>query len=98
VKIIRIPPHSPNMNPHAERFVGSIKSEALDHFVVFGEAHLRHILSQYVRFYNTLRPHQGVGNVPLSGAPSPAASPVTVEGIVCDARLGGLLKSYRRAS
>jgi putative transposase len=98
VEIIRIPPHSPNMNPFAERFVGSIRSEALDHFIVFGEDHLRHIVSDYIRFYNTSRPHQGVGNVPLSGAVPPAVSPVAARDILCESSLGGLLKSYRRAS
>src|SRR5205085_12303926 len=98
MKVVRTPPHSPNMNPFAERFVGSIRREALDHFVVFGEAHLRHIVSEYVHCYNTVRPHQGVGNVPLSGERAPEESPVTVGEIVCESRLGGLLKHYRRAS
>ena len=43
----------------------SIKQECLDHFVVFGENHLRHIVSEYVAYHNEDRPHQGVGNTRL---------------------------------
>ncbi|MFL5339711.1 MAG: integrase core domain-containing protein [Gemmataceae bacterium] len=38
----------------------------------FGEAHLRHVLACYVRYYNERRPHQSLGNRPLSGADPPA--------------------------
>ena len=40
-------PHSPWQNGHAERFIGSIERECLDHLLVFGEAHLRQILKTY---------------------------------------------------
>ena len=76
----------------------SIKSECLDHFIVGGETHLRDLVSQYVAHYNTARPHQGVGNRPLGSAESPEPSPLAARDIVCDARLGGLLRHYRRAS
>jgi putative transposase len=42
---------APNQNAVAERFVQSVKQECLDHFVVFGETHLRHILSEYLIYY-----------------------------------------------
>jgi hypothetical protein len=50
---------APNQNAVAERFVQSVKSECLDHFVVFGTSHLRHILSEYLTYYHCFRPHQG---------------------------------------
>ena len=80
-----------------ERWVESIKHECLDHFVVFGEKHLQHIVSQYVKFHNEERPHQGVGNTRLRliGAKEPPVENAEGE-IVCAARLGGLLKSYSR--
>ena len=87
------------MNAHAERFVLTIKSECLDHFIVFGEAHLRYLISQYMAYYLQERPHQGVGNRPLTAEPPPPHAPVAAaRTVVCDERLGGLLKSYRVAA
>jgi transposase InsO family protein len=48
---------SPWQNGHAERLIGSIRRECLDHIVVFGEAHLRRILAAYTGYYNELRTH-----------------------------------------
>jgi transposase InsO family protein len=50
-------PRSPWQNGHAERLIGSIRRECLDHIVVFGEAHLRRILAAYASYYNGLRTH-----------------------------------------
>ena len=48
---------SPWQNGHAERLIGSIRRECLDHIVVFGEVHLRRILGAYTGYYNELRTH-----------------------------------------
>ena len=50
-------PRSPWQNGHAERLMGSIRRECLDHIVVFGEAHLRRILAAYAVYYKELRTH-----------------------------------------
>ena len=50
-------PRSPWQNGYAERLIGSIRRECLDHVVVFGERHLRHVLSCYMEYYNTARTH-----------------------------------------
>jgi Integrase core domain len=50
-------PRSPWQNGHAERLIGSIQRECLDHIVVFGERHLRHLLRAYVDYYNAARTH-----------------------------------------
>jgi hypothetical protein len=69
----------------------------LDYFVVFGEDHLRHILADFVAHYNGDRPHQGKGNRPLTGPDPPDwCGAVAPENVLCDERLGGLLKHYRR--
>ena len=60
--VTKIGPIAPNLNAYAERWAQSVQQECLDHFVVLGEEHLRHIVSEYVSFYNEERPHQGVGN------------------------------------
>ena len=56
-----IAPRSPWQNGHAERLIGSIRRECLDHIVVFGEAHLRRILAAYAVYYNELRTHLSLG-------------------------------------
>ena len=50
-------PRSPWQNGYAERLIASIRRECLDHVVVFGERHLRHLLQSYMDYYNTVRTH-----------------------------------------
>ena len=90
---------SPNLNAYAERFVQTLQQECLDHFVLFGRRHLDYVVSEFVDYYSTKRPHQAVGNRPLtpSGSPSDRASPNAGE-VVCEERLGGLLRHYYRAA
>jgi transposase InsO family protein len=52
-----IAPSSPWQNGHAERLIGSIRRECLDHVVVYGDAHLRRILASNASYYNELRTH-----------------------------------------
>ena len=52
-----IAPASPWQNGFAERLIGSIRRECVDHFIVLGEAHLRRILQTYARYYNVIRTH-----------------------------------------
>src|SRR4051794_23071386 len=54
-------PRSPWENGHAERLIGSIRRECLDHVIVFGERHLRHVLRSYARYYNGVRTHLSLG-------------------------------------
>jgi transposase InsO family protein len=60
-------PRSPWQNGYCERAIGSIRQECLDHFVVCGERHLRHLLRSYATYYNEARTHLSVNK----GAPSP---------------------------
>jgi len=48
VDCVPIPAQSPNCNPYAERVVKTIRSECLDHFVIFGERHFRHLLREFL--------------------------------------------------
>jgi transposase InsO family protein len=50
-------PRSPWQNAYAERLIASIRRECLDHIVVFGERHLRHVLLTYMEYYNGTRTH-----------------------------------------
>jgi putative transposase len=96
VEVMRIIPGAPNMNAFAERWILSARVECLDHFVVFGESHLRHLLAENATFYNSHRPHQARDNVPLAAEWSlPLPQPASTAGQVgCSERLGGLLKHY----
>jgi putative transposase len=95
----QVGPRAPNLNAFAERYVLSIKSECLDHFIVFGEDHLRHIVSEYDTSCNQHRPHQGIGNIPISAAPEPLARETSAaREVLCQERLGGLLRHYHHAA
>jgi putative transposase len=97
VAVKRITPASPNLNARAERWVQTVKRELLDRFVVFGETHLRYLLSEFLSHYHQARPHQSLGNAPPCGPPSPADGlPPDPNEVVCEERLGGLLKHYKR--
>jgi putative transposase len=96
-KVIKVGPLAPNLNAHAERFVLTVQSECLDHFVVFGEAHLRYLLSEFLEHYHEERPHQGRGNQPLTGVAAPTdCRPPSRPEVGCRKRLGGLLRHYSR--
>jgi len=49
------------MNALAERFIGSVRREALDYFLLFNEKQIKSILHEYINYYNSKRPHQGIG-------------------------------------
>jgi transposase InsO family protein len=62
-------PRSPWQNGHTERLIGSIRRECLDHVVVFGERHLRHVLLSYMQYYNGVRTHLSLNkDAPVSRA------------------------------
>ena len=63
VKTLPLPPRSPNLNAHAERWVRSAKDECLSKIILFGERSLRRAMKEYVEHYHTERNHQGKGNV-----------------------------------
>ena len=81
VAVTRLTPLSPNLNAVAERWVQSVKQELLDHFVVFGETHLRLLLREYEAYFNELRPHQSQGNAPPAGDSFPPIAPLPVEDV-----------------
>src|ERR671935_570857 len=60
---VPLPPRSPNLNAYAERWIRSVKDEALSRLILFGENSLRHALHEYIGHYHHERPHQGKGNV-----------------------------------
>src|ERR1700677_1779894 len=82
---------SPWQNGFAERLIGSIRRECLDHIVFFGEAHLRRILRSYSRYYNDVRTHRSLDK------DAPVSRPVQRAGSIKSfAILGGLHHRYAR--
>jgi putative transposase len=94
VKSLLLPPRSPNLNAHAERWVRSIKDECLSNVILFGERSLRRAVGEYVAYYHQERNHQGRGNVLLF--PSLRSGQRRDGPIRCRERIGGLLKYYHR--
>ncbi len=93
VKPLRLPPHSPNLNAHLERFHRSLKSECLSRLIFFGEQALRRAVREFLAHYHGERPHQGLGNRLIEAAQ--AACPATGQ-VRRRERLGGLLNFYYR--
>ena len=68
IQIVRSPIQAPNANAFAEAWIASIRRECLDHFMCFSLRHIDHIVYRYVDYYNTHRPHQGLGNRVLASS------------------------------
>jgi len=73
-----------------------MRSECLDHFIIFGERQLRHLVGDFVRHYNTERYHQGLGGRLIHAAVVPANDNVPRGSVRRRSRLGGLLTFYDR--
>src|SRR2546428_379526 len=95
VEPVLFPPRSPNLHAHCERFVRSIKEEALAQRVMLGERSLYYAIQPYLAYYHYERNHQGLDNHLIARA----------EGVGCHTghvvrrqRLGGLISYYHRAA
>jgi transposase InsO family protein len=84
---------SPWQNGTAERYVGSVRRELLDHVVVLNENHLRRLLCEYVDYYNSERVHTSIGDAPLGRAVE--SRPSEYAEVIGIPRIGGLHHRYR---
>ena len=88
-------PRSPWQNPYVERLIGSIRRECLDHVIVFGEAHLRRILSRYFDYYHNSRTHGALDD----NAPCPRTVETPGMGrVIAVPQVGGLHHRYFRVA
>jgi transposase InsO family protein len=95
VESVKLPPRSPNLNAHAERFVRTIKESCLERLILFGEGALRTAVENFVAHYHRERNHQGLGNRLIL----PDLAHVGTHAVIqCRERLGGMLKYYYRAA
>jgi transposase InsO family protein len=92
VRVVRTPYRAPTANAIAERWVGSVRQECLDQLFIVSEAHLRQVLTVYIRHYNEARPHQGLDQ----RTPAPSAGGGGQGQVRRRDRLGGLLREYDR--
>jgi len=95
VDAVLLPPKSPNLNAHLERFHRSLKEECLERMIFFGETMLRNAVLQFLEYYRRERNHQGLGNRILAPRSEVGQSTGKLE---CRERLGGLLRYYYRAA
>jgi transposase InsO family protein len=93
VEPVVLPPRSPNLNAYCERFVRSIKEEALQQMIMIGEASLRSVIQSYLAHYHHERNHQGLGNQLIVAEPGMEHQCGLV---LRRERLGGLLSYYHR--
>jgi putative transposase len=92
IQIIRAPIRAPRANAIAERFIGTLRRECLDHLLITGPRHLDVVLREYLQHFNAHRPHRSLDQrSPVSGAPP--CSDAAVRPLRRD-RLGGLIHEY----
>jgi putative transposase len=86
-------PSSPWQNPYAERVIGSIRRECLDHVIVLGQRHLQRLLAAYLTYYFRARTHLALEK----DAPTPRRVQGPTEGLVLAfPEVGGLHHRYER--
>jgi putative transposase len=95
VRIIKTPVRSPRANSFAERYVGTLRRECLDHLLIHGEQHLRQILAEYAQHYNDHRPHQARAQRPPLHEPGQTVD--VIARIKSRQAVQGLISEYRQA-
>lgn len=100
IRAIRTPVRAPKANAIAERFVGTLRRECLDHVFIFNERHLQKVLDEFVDYYNRHRPHRSLdyqSPYPVSVIPLPASTGPPAR-VIAEPVLGGLHHIYRNAA
>ena len=93
IETVLTPVRAPQANAIAERLVGTLRRECLDHLIILGEGHLRRILREYVAYYNATRPNLTLGGVPPNG-PRVRSKPNGCRYLEARPVLGGLHHEY----
>jgi putative transposase len=98
-EVIRTPIQTPNANAVAERWVGTVRRECLDHLLITGRRQLLHVLHSYLEHYNRHRPHRSLGlSAPERSERNREAEPVVSGQLRRRDVLGGLIHEYERAA
>jgi putative transposase len=98
IQVLRIPVQARRANAYAERWVGTVRREALDRMLIFGRQQLESVLAEYAHHYNVHRPHRALGQEPplLRGEAAAVAEPAGR--VVRRDRLGGLIHEYAQVA
>jgi len=92
IHVTPIPHHALNTNAFAERWIHSVREDCLDKVLIINQAHLRRVMREYLAFFNTARPHQGIDQqIPVPAASRATSGPVRYRKV-----LGGLIRDYYR--
>ena len=92
IRIIRTPARAPRANAIAERWIGTLRRECLDHLLITGPRHLAAVLREYVDHFNSHRPHRSLHQHPPACHTPPQANPANH--VLRRDRLGGLVHEY----
>lgn len=96
IEILKSAPQTPRMNAYAERFVRTTRESVTDQMLILGENHLRRVMTEWEKHYNTGRAHMALsGRAP---ADDPNVIPFPASRIQRHSRLGGLLNDYQQAA
>jgi putative transposase len=97
IRILRSPVRAPRANAIMERWIGSCRREILDRTLVWNQAHLRRVLTEYEDHYNRSRPHRTLGQAsPLTKLPEPAN--LDQFKVRRGDRLGGIIHEYSQVA
>ena len=96
ITAVKIPPRSPRANAYAERFVLTVRTEVTDRMLIFGQRHLRAVLTEYAQHYNRRRPHRALQLHPPR--PDHRTPDITTGRITRRSVLGGLINEYEPAA
>jgi putative transposase len=92
IDVIPTPVRAPNANAFMERWIRSAREECLDKLLIINEVHLRRVMCEYVGFFNTARPHQGLDQqIPVLKTSGQSHGPVRCRNV-----LGGIIHDYYR--
>ena len=95
IAVVKTPVRAPRANAFAERWVGTVRRECLDHVLIFGRRHLQRVLDAYAEHYNRARPHRSIDLRPPDAAGLARTAEMRIHRRDV---LGGLIHEYERVA
>ena len=98
--ILASPPQAPRANAICERIIGTLRRELFDRLLIVNEHHLRWVLTEYLRHYNTARPHRALSQLTPAQADTEPPEPINLAEYQIRRKqiLGGLTREYQIAA
>ncbi|HWL09452.1 MAG TPA: integrase core domain-containing protein [Planctomicrobium sp.] len=92
----KLPKTSPNLNGRCEKIIGTIKSECLSKFIVFGKRHLDYLVAEFADYYNRHRSHMCLGHLPPVCEEPQEVEKLSLNEIEVKSFVGGMIKGFER--